>query len=423
MSSTRRLLPSRRAMAASDAVVERIVAKYLRPGVINLAPGTAHWSAELHSELMPPLADAASFPRWSRYGAVHGSEALLSALREKLETENGHDMAAGTREVMVTNGANQAYAAALLATCDPGDEVVLFRPYYFSHLVAVQLLGLVPRVIDCDALGQPDVAALRCVLASSPHIRAVTLVSPSNPSGICCNTRTRQELLSACQGAGAWLISDEAYEHFVYGGEPHVSPAAASTTPSDAADDSVISLYTFSKSFGLAGWRVGYMSYPIQLHDPLLKVQDTLPTHATLYSQELARRALTQLGTPWVRHHVASLGLARSQLWTKVQPLHQHRELEVAATLRDGGGATEALTPPVQPAGAFYYMLPLPNGLDEERAIAVLAQQHGLLVLPGSAFGAPGSLRLSYGLLADAVEVDEAATRLAAGVQSLLHST
>ena len=111
------LQPSRRVLGASDAVVERIVADYLRPGVINLAPGSAHWSPPLESKR---LFHSAWRAEHSRYGACHGTPELLSALRTKLAAHNGHDMT--LREVMVTNGANQAYVSALLALCDPGDE-------------------------------------------------------------------------------------------------------------------------------------------------------------------------------------------------------------------------------------------------------------------------------------------------------------
>ena len=134
---------SRRAAAASEAVVERVLAEHLRPGVTNLAPGTARWRPP--AELMPSHAAEDNF----YYGACHGEPALLDALKRKREVEDGVDMSA--REMMVTNGANQAYAACLLATCDPGDEIVLFQPYYFSHLVAAQLLGLTPLLLPCDA--------------------------------------------------------------------------------------------------------------------------------------------------------------------------------------------------------------------------------------------------------------------------------
>ena len=105
----------------------------------------------------------------------------------------------------MTNGANQAYAACLLATCDPGDEVVLFQPYYFSHLVAAQLLGLRVLTLPCSSDGQPDPEALRAALRRpGSRVRAVTVVSPSNPSGAVCGRATGAALLEACAEAGAW---------------------------------------------------------------------------------------------------------------------------------------------------------------------------------------------------------------------------
>jgi len=118
----RKLTPSRRVQLADEAIVERIVAQYLKPGVINLAPGSASWCPPVE---MMPRSPRPWRPENSRYGDCHGSSALLASLRDKLAHENGHDMS--RREVMVTNGANQAYVSALLTLCDPGDEARLER--------------------------------------------------------------------------------------------------------------------------------------------------------------------------------------------------------------------------------------------------------------------------------------------------------
>lgn len=219
-----------------------------------------------------------------------------------------------------------------------------------------------------------------------------------------------REILQACHDAGAWLIADEAYEDFVYDGEMHHSPAATTTASADLADG-VVSIYTFSKSYGLAGWRVGYMSYPHQLQDTMLKVQDTFPTHATLLSQELATRALLQLGSGWVSQQLRSLDKARSELWDAVQPLID------ASRAYDRHGCSQAT---IQPRGAFYYLLPLPKNVTESEALALLAQRHQLLLLPGSAFGAPGTLRLSYGCLGDEDAVKKVKMRLQDAVHELL---
>ena len=105
---------SRRASAAYEAVVERVIEEHLKPDVLNLAPGTAHWAPP--DDVMPSSWSVTH----SRYSACQGTDALLLALKDKLELD-GHDMDA--RKVMVTNGANQAYASTLITLCDPGDEV------------------------------------------------------------------------------------------------------------------------------------------------------------------------------------------------------------------------------------------------------------------------------------------------------------
>ena len=270
-----------------------------------------------------------------------------------LERENRIPMA--DRGLMVTCGANQAFAHAMLALCDAGDEVVLFAPYYFSHLVALQMFGLRPRILPCEAAsGVPSLGALRGALDDAGgRVRAVVLVSPGNPSGTIVPEALGRAVLRECAARGVWLVTDEAYEHFTFGGDadggaiPHASLAAPPTTPAGNADvdaserECVVSLFTFSKSYGMAGWRVGYLVYPRRLDGALLKVQDTLLTHAPLYCQRLALAALRDLGTPWVRAQVASLAPAREALWRAVAPLFELRRAATGGAPTPRQGAAE----------------------------------------------------------------------------------
>ena len=147
---------STRATSAAEAVVERVLEQYFKPGVTNLAPGQSHWSPPPHA--VPPIATRAQ-----RAGTVrsHGDAALLVALREKLEQNR---ILMVDRGLMVTCGANQAFAHAMLALCDAADEVVLFAPYY-SHL-SRQMFGLRPRIPPCEAAsGVPSLA--RCAARST----------------------------------------------------------------------------------------------------------------------------------------------------------------------------------------------------------------------------------------------------------------
>mmetsp|Transcript_41069 Transcript_41069/g.95913 ORF Transcript_41069/g.95913 Transcript_41069/m.95913 type:complete len:433 (-) Transcript_41069:329-1627(-) len=377
------VLASRRARGTPPALIEEVLRLHLRPGVTNLATGLAHWSAIGRFDAPPLLQED------STYGACDGEGELLCELRSKLERENGIDMAA--RSVLVTSGANQAFVQALLALCDVGDEVALFKPYYFSHLIALHLCGLEPVFLDSDSTGAPSVEQLRLALEQpSSRLRACVVTSPSNPSGAVCPPATALAIRETCAAHGAWLIADEAYEHFMYDGVSHFSPAQTlrNEPPFSAAAAAsahpVVSLFTFSKSYGLAGWRVGYLTYPSTLHEVMISIQDTLPTHAARFSQRVALRAMRHLGSAWVHEQVATLSPIRELLWSALEPWRQ-------AAAQDG------LPPALKPAGGFYFLLPLPVRAFEDQVVKRLAEQEGLLLLPGRAFGAPGMLRLSYG--------------------------
>jgi len=293
-----------------------------------------------------------------------------------------------------------------------------------QHL-RLQLLGLKPVVLGAyeelrERLGRVD-----------GKLRACVLCSPSNPGGDVASPEVRNELLDVCVQHGLWVISDEAYEHFVFDGAQHSSIASESSNTLLLADacgeestpeassmpsrrkrtstEATICVYTASKSYGLASWRVGYMTYPRRLHEALLKIQDTLPTHASSASQRVALAAYRELGTAWVREQVATLEPIRPLIWEALRPLAE------AAEFWPGRNASLAS----QPRGAFYYMLPVPPGMSEEAAISFLAREHGLLVLPGSAFGLSGHLRLSYGGIATPQMAEDVAARLRVGVQQL----
>ncbi|KAL3897362.1 MAG: hypothetical protein SGPRY_013070 [Prymnesium sp.] len=360
-----RLEASRRALCAPEAVIDRILSCYPSPSLLNLAPGVAHWT-------VPPSVRAAAIEGGRRgYGACQGDDDLLAALHAKLESFNRIDMAG--REVMVTSGANQAFVQALLCLCDWGDEAVLFSPYYVSHLAALQICGLHPIVIPVGPDGLPDVDVLKAELTRRQgRVKAVVLCSPSNPSGAVCPEPLGRAIQLACAHHRAWLLTDEAYEDFTFDGHSHASLAGqpgsarveligdqAEASLPTTLTDGVVSLFTFSKSYGLPSWRVGYMVYPRRLHDAMLKLQDTMPTHASRQSQAVALRALTQLGSPWVREQVSSLQEVRALLWHPLSRLYDDVK-------RTRGVNLQKKHPP---GGAIYFLLPLPPGVDEEVAI------------------------------------------------------
>lgn len=376
------------ALSAEPAAVEEVYRRHFRPGLHNLAPGLPHWgppawaAASLAATAAPEAFEGSEL---HRYADIRGHAPLLAAIELKLTRENAIEPEG--RRILITPGANQAYVHALLATCPPGDAVLVFAPYYFTHVVSMQLLGIRPHVVSCDpATLLPDPAAIASAAAAEGgRLRAVVLCSPGNPSGAVIPKALLCSLVREAVRLGLWVISDEAYEHFVFDGAEHYSPAATA-----GAREHVLSLFTMSKSYGMAGWRVGYMSYPQRLDEVLLKVQDSLPTHATTLAQVLAAAALdgcgggaedgSSHGVRWVRERVAGLAEVRSAVWAIVR-----ETLEARAGARSVHGT-----------GALYAFARLPEAVGDEEAVAILAEQFSVLVLPGSSAGMPGHLRISF---------------------------
>ncbi|TFJ81444.1 hypothetical protein NSK_007405 [Nannochloropsis salina CCMP1776] len=324
------------------------------------------------------------------YGPIAGNADLLAALTRKLETENRLDLTG--QDILVTGGANQAFALLALALCDPGDRAVLFAPYYFSHLVALQIAQAeVVKGRWDPATWLPDVEHLRSLLAASP-VKMVVLTTPGNPTGAVCPESLLKEVAALCRKAGAWLVVDESYEHFLHEGARHVSLCASALDFSG-----LVHVYSFSKSYGMAGWRLGYLVYPRGLKTALRSLQDTIPTHAAMVSQAVGLAALGA-GREWVQRQVAGLTDCRERLWA------------VLSKHCPGSVRTE---------GAFYFLAQLPPHVSEAEAVHRLATEYRVLCTPGEAFGAPGTLRLSYGSLPPAECID-ALGRLDAGLAALI---
>lgn len=354
---------------AIDAAVDEVYRRYWREGIFDFAPGMPYWCPpdECRAAVHALADEFFTNPQLHRYGDVHGDSRLVDALQHKLATENRIPLD-GFR-VMVTAGANQAYMNALMATCEPGSVVILFAPYYFTHLLGVQLLGVRPVVVPCDGdTFLPNLEAFEQAMASAGALlRAVVLVSPGNPSGAVLPEATMGAVSEACARRRAWLIADEAYEHFLFDGARHVTPAG----------EHVISIFTLSKSYGLAGWRLGYMVYPARLDKALVKIQDTIPTHASMAAQRVGLAAVSK-GSGWVKERVARLAEGRRRL----------RDV-IKGSLGLGDDALQA-------EGGLYFFIRVPAGVSEEAAVRTLAERFNVLVIPGSSAGMEGYMRINF---------------------------
>jgi aspartate/methionine/tyrosine aminotransferase len=180
-------------------------------------------------------------------------------------------------ELIVTAGANQGCFAALMALVEPGDEVLLPSPWYFNHAMTLTSLGAVPVAVPTRAERgyQPDPADVEAAI--TPHTRGLVLVNPNNPTGVCYPEGLVRELTGLVIDRGLWLLADQTYHELYFGVDRPLSPAAI-----EGARDRVVTATSFSKSLGIAGWRLGVLAGPARLITQVLKVQDCVvisPNH------------------------------------------------------------------------------------------------------------------------------------------------
>jgi katanin p60 ATPase-containing subunit A1 len=355
--------------------------------VISLAQGVVHWQPP--EDGLTKVKSLVDEPTTSHYGADEGLPELRDALLEKLRRENKLCNSA----VMVTAGANQAYVNVVLTLCDPGDKVVLFVPYYFNAFMAYQMTGVTDIVLGpSDSALHPDADWLDELLKSGDPPKVVSIVNPGNPSGTYVPEPLLKRISEMCRQAGCWLIVDNTYEYFMYDGCKHVC----------LEGDHILNIFSFSKAYGMMGWRVGYIAYPkgvTGMGAQLLKVQDNIPICASIIGQKLALAAL-EAGPEWVLEKVKRLGENRRILLNALSPL--------------GEGAVKG------GEGAIYLWAQLPKHAADDMAIVRwLVKKHGVSVIPGSASGGPGFIRISYGGLTEE-RCKLAAARLNQGLQDLV---
>src|SRR5262249_7058564 len=199
--------------------------------------------------------------------------------------------------VMVTAGANMAFMHVVFAITEPGDEIILPVPFYFNHDMAIEMAGCRTVRVATDAHYQLDIDALR--RAITPRTRAIVTVTPNNPSGAVFSESSLRMVNALCAEHGIFHIVDEVYEYFTYDGAKHFSPASMT-----GAEAHTISMYSLSKAYGFAGWRIGYVVYPAALASGMAKSQDTILVCPTMIAQVAAIAAMDvgrRYSEPYVR--------------------------------------------------------------------------------------------------------------------------
>ena len=383
-------------LTAVQAPVIPIVGRWIAetPGTISLGQGVVSYG--------PPPEAVEAARRFGgatsdhRYGPVEGLPALVDLLEAKLASENGIQVRPASR-VLVTAGGNQAFMNAVLAVTDPGDEIILPAPYYFNHEMAIVMAGARAVAVPTDDQYQLDVPAIAAAITS--RTRAVVTVSPNNPTGAVYSSAALSEINALCKARGVFHVHDEAYEYFTYGSARHFSPGSL-----EGAATHTITLYSLSKAYGMASWRIGYMVIPEALSDAVNKIQDTLLICPPAVSQQAALAALL-VGRGHAAPHVEELDATRRLIFDILQADDVPCDVPAAE-------------------GAFYYLLRAHSRLNSMTLTERLIREHRVAVIPGSAFAdaAASSIRISYGAL-DADSIAEGVGRLVSGLRALACSS
>ncbi|MHA1858746.1 MAG: pyridoxal phosphate-dependent aminotransferase [Candidatus Thorarchaeota archaeon] len=347
-----------------------------RDDFLNLGQGTAGYIP--CRDALRALAEQIWNPRLHTYTPDQGLIELREEVALYVRRTHGFDADPQT-EIVITAGGNQAFAGAVLMLVGPGENVIVPEPYYFNSVMAIELTGGVARSVPVGPNLQPSAEAIGS--AVDKKTRAVLLVSPNNPTGAVYSQHVVDEIVDLCLENDLMLISDETYARLVFEGARHYSPRSRRD-----AEDNVISIGSFSKDLGMAGWRVGFLVGSESFVSEYMKVQDTVAICASTAGQILALEALKREG------QFVDRELAR---FVRLRDIAYSRMMEIDAL------------EPVRTHGTFY-LFPAVRGCTDSRKLALdLLKEESVFVLPGSVFGSTGEgyIRISIGpLTPDAVE-------------------
>jgi aspartate/methionine/tyrosine aminotransferase len=379
-------------MQAVQSPIIPVVGELIRqsPGTISLAQGVVYYGPppEVETQISQFFADRNNH----KYQPVVGIPPLQEAIAHKLPAENGITLAG--RSVVVTAGGNMGFLNAVLAIASPGDEIILQTPYYFNHEMAIAIASCHPVLVSTDENYQLCPDKIRAAITDKT--RAIVTISPNNPTGAVYPEAALREVNQICCQHGIYHISDEAYEYFTYDGVKHFSPGAITE-----GQEWTISLYSLSKAYGFASWRIGYMVIPEKLLLSVKKIQDTNLICPPVISQYAAVGAL-KAGLEYCRHHLEAIAQGRKIALAELAKLQDFCTI-----------------PPAN--GAFYFLLKLQTEMPPMTIVERLISEHKVAVLPGTTFGLETGcyLRVAYGALQTETAA-EGIGRLVAGLQKIV---
>ena len=330
-------------------------------GGINLAQGVCDTPVPAPVEAE---AIAAIHAGYNIYTRLDGIDRLRNAISAKQQRDYALTYDPET-EVLVSSGATGGFHAAVMALINPGDEVLLFEPFYGYHVSTLKSLRINPVLVP---LADPDFAldtdALKAAI--TPRTRAIVINTPANPSGKVFTQAELESIAALAIEQDLFVLTDEIYEYFVYDSARHISPA---TLP--RMRERTIVLSGFSKTFSVTGWRLGYVTADVKWMPAISYFHD-----------------LTYVCAPSALQHGAAAGLEQlpPSFYIELAAAHQDKRARILAALHAAG------LEPTTPAGAYYVLADatrLPGKNAAEKARKLLAAT-GVASVAGSAFFRPG---------------------------------
>ena len=368
--------------------------------VIVLGAGEPDFDTPDH---VKEAAARAMFAGATKYTALDGTPGLKAAIRNKFKRDNGLDF--GAEQITVSTGAKQILFNAMMATLDPGDEVIIPTPFWVSYADIVLIAGGKPVLVPCSEAKGFRLTAEALDRAITPRTRWVMLNSPSNPTGTAYSEAHYRPLLDVLlRHPHVWLLVDDIYEHIVYDGFRFVTPLMIEP----ALRDRTLTVNGASKAYAMTGWRIGYGAGPQALIKAMAIVQSQSTSCPCSVSQAAVEEALNG---------------PQEIVRERCRSFEARRNLVVENLNRIPGIACRT------PEGAFYTFADCggligrtaPDGtaIHSDTAFAeFLLRTANVAVVPGSAFGLGPYFRISYAT--SAAELDEACKRITAACAQLI---
>ncbi len=313
-----------------------------------------------HPDMLRLLGETGSSKAFTGYGPIEGEAVLRTAYAAHVCEVYGANI--GPSNTHITSGCNQAFVSAAMTVAGPGNTVLMTEPFYFNHETTLAMMGVRTAFVACEAANGflPDLLAIEAAI--TPDVRALALVSPNNPTGAIYPPSLLEAIFKLCRNKGIWLILDETYRDFL----PVAGQAPHGLFGLDGWEDTLISLYSFSKSFCIPGHRLGAITAGTAAVEQIAKIMDNLQICAPRAAQAAVAEALPLLAG-WREENRQEIGRRADALKAVMRSVN--------------GWKLDAI-------GAYFAFVrhPFPGKSSAEVA-EKLARQAGVICIPGAYFG------------------------------------